>query len=393
MVSSSDVRPVSPGASVHYASAMTMEPRRWPDTTLRSARFPQLSRVISASVFVLVAALTACGGEATGPGSGPPPVIPPEVDRGYTAFVSGNTTDAQTTPLGGALLAGGGTDSDAGMRWLLAQGGARSASAFGDVVVLRTSGSNGYNSYLENFGANSVTSIVLSSVAGANSDFVRSAIAKAEVVFLAGGDQSTYVNLWSGTALQAAVNARIAEGYPIGGTSAGLAVLGPFVYSALDVSSTSAQVMTNPYDASVTLANALFSMPLLPNLITDSHFVVRNRMGRLVTFLARLQQDGRAPAPRGIGVDERSAVGITRNGVATVFGAGNGAYLLSLSTTATRVCVNTTPATPLSLAPVTVVHVPVGSQFSVSAWSSATSTPYTLSVLNGVLASSTGSVY
>ena len=335
-------------------------------------------------------ALSACRDHPTDPRE---PAAPPAIPVGYASYVSGSTIDVQTVPAGGALLAGGGTDSDAGMQWLLAQGGATGLRAYGDVVVLRTSGSNGYNAYLEAFGANSVTSIVISSTAGANSDFVSNAIAKAEVIFLAGGDQSTYVNLWTGTALQRAVNRRVSEGYPVGGTSAGLAVLGPFVYSALDVSSTSAQVMANPYDASVTIADALFTVPLLPNVITDSHFAVRNRMGRLVTFLARLQQDGRAPAPRGIGIDERSAVGVSKTGLATVFGAGSGAYLLSVMPSALRQCVNSSPATPLSFSPVTTVNVPVGSQFSVTTWTSARSIPYTLSVVNGVLTSSSGSVY
>jgi cyanophycinase len=339
---------------------------------------------------VWVAIVAGCGGASTAPAVAPPT---PPVDRGYTAFVSGRSTDAQTVPLGGALLAGGGTDSDAGMQWLLAQGGARSPGAFGDVVVLRTSGSDGYHSYFLDMGANSVSSFVIANTAGANSDVVRTAIARAEVIFLAGGDQSTYVERWAGTALQAAVNARVAEGYPIGGTSAGLAVMGAFVYAALDVSATSAQVLANPYDPSITLAGALFNQPLLPNVLTDSHYVVRNRMGRLVTFLARLQQDARAVAPRGLGIDERSAVGLSRAGTATVFGAGSGAYLLSVPSTATRVCVRTVPATPLSLFPVTVVRVPVGSQFDVATWSSTTSASYVLRVDNGVLSSSSGSVY
>ena len=75
------------------------------------------------------------------------------------------------------------------------------------MVVLRTSGSDGYNAWLAKLGANSVTSIVISSKGGANSEFVRKSIANAEVVFIAGGDQSTYVKLWSGSSLQAAVNA------------------------------------------------------------------------------------------------------------------------------------------------------------------------------------------
>lgn len=313
-----------------------------------------------------------------------------KVNPGYTAYVSGSTTDVQTTPSGGALLAGGGTDSDAGMQWLLAQGGARSAGKYGDVVVLRTSGTNGYNKYFVNFGANSVTSIVISNVSGANSDYVRTAIGKAEVIFIAGGDQSTYVNLWTGTALQTAVNARVAAGFPIGGTSAGLAVLGPYVYAAFNASSTSPTVLANPYDVSVTLTGALFNVPFLPNLITDSHFMVRDRMGRLVTFLARLQQDGRATAPRGIGVDERSAVGVALDGSATVFGAGNGAYLLSVTSGATRVCaVNTA----LTYTPVTTVRVPVGAQFNLSTWTAPNTTAYTLSATSGLLTSSKGAIY
>jgi len=349
------------------------------------------------SALLLSLALAACSSRSTSPTG---PATPNTLDgltaaaakvaSGYATYVSGSTADVQTTPIGGALLAGGGTDSDAGMQWLLAQGGSRSAGKYGDVVVLRTSGTNGYNKYFVNFGANSVTSIVISSVAGANSDYVKNAIAKAEVIFLAGGDQSTYVNLWTGTALQTAVNARVAAGYPIGGTSAGLAVLSPFVYAAFNVSSTSATVLANPYDASVTITNALFQVPVLQNLITDSHFKVRDRMGRLVTFLARLQQDGRASAPRGVGVDEASAIGVAPNGAATVFGAGNGAYLLSVTNTATRVCaVNT----PLTYTPVTTVRVPVGAQFNLATWTAPNATSYTLSATTGLLTSSTGAIY
>lgn len=311
-------------------------------------------------------------------------------DPGYVAYASGSTTDAVTTPLGGALLAGGGTDSDAGMRWLLAQGGTRGTNRYGDVVVLRTSGADGYNKYLMGFGANSVTSFVIRSAAGANSPYVRDAIARAEVVFIAGGDQSTYVKRWQGSALQTAVNARVAAGYPIGGTSAGLAVLSEYVYSSLNLSSTSATLLANPYDSSATFARSLFTVPLLKNVITDSHFVARNRLGRSVTFLARLQQDGWATAPRGIAVDEESALGVTASGAGTVFGAGNGVYFLSADTTATRVCL---PGTALTLTPVTTHHVPVGKSFDIGAWTTSDAVAYTLSASAGALTSGTGSIY
>lgn len=316
-----------------------------------------------------------------------------EAAAGYVSYFTGSTTDAQTTPLGGSYLAGGGTDVAAGMTWLMAQGGQRSAGTYGDVVVLRTSGSNGYNKWLVKLGANSVTSIVISSQAGANSAFVLNTIAKAEVIFIAGGDQSTYVNLWDGTSLQSAVNARVAAGYPIGGTSAGLAVLGEFVYAAFNASAVSTTVMADPYHSSVTLTPALFQVPLLANIITDTHFKTRDRMGRLLTFLARLQQDGMATAPRGIAVDEGGGVGVTPGRVATVFGGGSGAYFATVTSSVTRTCVQSTPPTPLTYTPVVVHHVPVGKTFDLAAWTGTGIVPYTLSVTGGTLTSSTGVVY
>jgi len=347
------------------------------------------------SALALVVVLAACGtapDSPTAPNATPPTTgvsFAKPVDPGYKVYQNGSTTDAVTQPVGGAYLAGGGTDVDAGMVWLMGQGGTRSPGKYGDVVVLRTTGSNGYNKYLVNLGANSVTSIVITTVAGANSAVVTNAIAKAEVVFLAGGDQSTYVNLWRGTALQTAVNARVAQGYPIGGTSAGLAVMGQYVYAALNASSESAIVLQNPFDASVTLQTALFNVPLLTNVITDSHFTTRDRMGRLLVFLARLQQDGMATAPRAIAIDEGSGVGVAPNGSTTTFGTGAGAYYLSVETSATRVC---RANTPLTYSPVTTVHVQNGQNFSLGSWTSSVA-PYTLSVSNGVVSSSTGSIY
>ena len=210
------------------------------------------------------------------------------------------------------------------------------------------------------------------------------------MVFIAGGDQSTYVNLWRGTSLVTAVNARVAQGYPIGGTSAGLAVLGQYVYAALNASSESSIVVQNPFDASVTLQNALFSVPLLANVLTDSHFRTRDRMGRLLVFLARLQQGGMASAPRAIAVDEGSGVGVSANGATTTFGSGAGAYYLNVASNVTRVCAANTP---LTYSPVTTVHVTNGGSFTFGSWTSASVAPYTLSVSNGVVSSSTGSIY
>lgn len=308
---------------------------------------------------------------------------------GFTLYTTKGATDVVTTPVGGVYLAGGGTDLDAGMVWLMARGGTRSGGGYGDVVVLRTSGTNGYNSYLQRLGANSVTSIVITTRAGADAPDVLNAINRAEVLFIAGGDQSTYVNLWRGTQLQARVNARIAAGVPVGGTSAGLAVLGQYVYSAQNVSTTSAMALANPFDASITLEPALFTVPLLANVITDSHFVIRDRMGRLLTFLARLQQGGVASAPRAIGVDEGTGVGVAPGGATTTFGTASGAYYLSVASTVTRVC---SANTPLTYFPVNAARVRTGQSFNVSTWTGSTPA-YTYSVNTGVMSSSNGAIY
>ena len=57
-------------------------------------------------------------------------------------------------------------------------------------------------------------------------------IRNAEAMFIAGGDQSNYARYWKDTPVEDAINFVAAKPAPIGGTSAGMAVLSEFVYSA-----------------------------------------------------------------------------------------------------------------------------------------------------------------
>jgi hypothetical protein len=59
----------------------------------------------------------------------------------YTSYKIGNTTDLVTNPSGGVCLMGGATEDDNAMRWFLQRANG------GDIVVLRASGSDGYNTY------------------------------------------------------------------------------------------------------------------------------------------------------------------------------------------------------------------------------------------------------
>lgn len=273
--------------------------------------------------------------------------------KGYTRYLVGNAANVPGVLNGGILLAGGGTDSDQAMNWLLDQGGN------GDVVVLDAYGDDSYGAYLKGLGADSVETFVFSSREGAAAPAVLSAVAAAEVIWIDGGDQSKYVALWDATPLQTAVNARLAQGAAIGGTSAGMAVLGDLVYSATNGSAQSNAVLANPYNRDVTLRPQLFNLPILDYVITDTHFKVRDRMGRLLGFLARLEKDLAVNNPRAIAVDEASALGITRAGATTVYGSGAGVWFVRTDsvTDANTVC---RPKTALAYGPVTVQHVPTG---------------------------------
>ena len=56
-------------------------------------------------------------------------------------------------------------------------------------------------------------------------------INSAELVFFAGGDQGRYLDIWANTPVQTAVQNKIDSGITIGGTSAGLAIMGTRVYT------------------------------------------------------------------------------------------------------------------------------------------------------------------
>jgi cyanophycinase len=309
----------------------------------------------------------------------------------YQYIRFGQKADVQTHPSPGIAMMGGGSDLDEAFRWLCKKANG------GDFLVLRARGDDAYNPYVNGLcKLNSVATLIVPDRDAAQDPAVAEIIRHAEVLFIAGGDQARYVNFWRGTPVQNAINANLAAGKPIGGTSAGLAVLGEFAYGALgdapdDDDLTSSDVLRDPYFRRVTLVRGLLDNPRLHGLLTDSHFAKRDRMGRSLGFLARIMQDAWSATPREIAIDEGSAVLLEIDGRATVVGPGKGAYFLR-PTQAPEVC---QPKTPLTFRDITVYRVPAGTRFDISKWSGEGGISYSLSVEQGVIHSTQpgGSIY
>jgi len=308
---------------------------------------------------------------------------------GFQAFIVGNPADAPPAQglSPGLVLMGGGTDVDAAFQWMCQRAGG------GDFVVIRTTGTDAYNPYIQQLcpQMDSVETIIITSVTGANSAYVSSHIQNAEALWIAGGDQSTYVDTWRGTAVQTGVDFLLnSKQVPVGGTSAGLAVLSQFIYTGALGSVTSSQALANPFHRYVTLDRDLFQSALGGNKLYDSHFVTRDRMGRSLVFLARIVNNGWSTQPRGIGVDERTAILVLPNGSSSMVGEG-AAYFLQAPGPA-QVLADRTPLTYLNIG---VYKVPQGGTFNFSTWSGTGGVAYTLNVNNGSLTSTQagGNIY
>ena len=308
---------------------------------------------------------------------------PAQTTPAYRYFRLGNATNIAVTPRASYALMGGGTDLDEAFVWLCGR------ANHGDLLVLRATGTDAYNPYIQKLcSLNSVATIVIPNRAAAVDLFVAQAISHASALFIAGGDQANYINFWQGTPVQTALNDAIRRGVPIGGTSAGLAVLGEYAYTAQgdkpdgpDLDSKTA--LADPFGSRITLAHNFLVIPILKGIITDSHFARRDRMSRLLVFLAHLNQPDANPLPvssiRGIGVEQGAAVLVEPDGKAAVIGKGS-AYFVDTRGAKGIVA----QQTPLTFGDYAVAKVTPGHTFSLSTWTGE-ATQYKLSVQAGIV--------
>lgn len=123
-------------------------------------------------------------------------------------------------------------------------------------------------------------------------------------VFFSGGDQNRIMDVLADDGLFQMIKSKYNSGTPFGGTSAGAAVM-------------SDPMMTGEADLKIldgTKVGVRKGLGLLPNVIFDQHFLVRQRHNRLFGLIIA------NPKMLGIGIDEDTSVMIEDNRRLTVVG-------------------------------------------------------------------------
>jgi cyanophycinase len=237
----------------------------------------------------------------------------------------GNDKNKETTQTSLSVLLGGGKNETNGFRHFL------NAAGGGDIVVLTGKGylNNRYTHDIwkmaEEFKIkiDSVESIALLNKNASNEEFVLEKIRNAEAIFFTGGDQSKYIDRIKNSELQTLLQKKINTGVAIAGTSAGLAIMGEYIFSAVRGGITSLRALKNPLSKIISIESNFLNIPGTENIITDTHFSNRNREGRLLSFMYRTQRDYNLKSIVGLGIDEQTSLTIFSNGDTMAQGLGN----------------------------------------------------------------------
>lgn len=166
---------------------------------------------------------------------------------------------------------------------------------------------------------NSCVTATLQTAEEANSVEIVDIIDQSEAVYFAGGNQCVYVN-WRDSDMHLAINRLVERGGGIGGGSAGLAIQGSTIYDGCSGSVRSEEALADPYHEYISFSEGMFSLAPLAHTITDSHFSERDRLGRLISFLARMTSEKDRDIFYGLGLDDQTSVVIDQSGIGKVFG-------------------------------------------------------------------------
>jgi cyanophycinase len=191
---------------------------------------------------------------------------------------------------GALVIVGGGGTPDSVVEILFSYSGGRGSR----MVILAQASSRpeaGEESvaYWKGKGFEHVVSLDLTDAAAA-----REAIASASLIWFPGGDQTRLLEAIEKADLADAIRAQHRAGAVVGGTSAGAAVLSPWMIIGGETAD-----LTVVRSGSAAMTKGL---GLLPGTIIDQHFLKRQRFNRLLSAVLD------HPDFVGIGIDEKTAI-------------------------------------------------------------------------------------
>jgi len=189
-----------------------------------------------------------------------------------------------------------------------------------EVLVLSYSDASDWiPDYFKSLGAVSSSNIKINSRELAESQDIYDRIINAGAVFIKGGDQWKYIDFWKGTKTESAIRELYNSGGVIAGTSAGAMILGEIVFSAENGSADPREALINPISNSVKLEDQFLG--LIGNVLFDTHFIERGRVGRLISFILNYKHNA-GKEIMGVGIDDKTAICIGPDGISEVFGSG-----------------------------------------------------------------------
>lgn len=223
------------------------------------------------------------------------------------------------SPAGPLFIVGGGRQPDALVERFIEMSGGPGVARIA-VIPLASSepveSGEGKVEHLRGYGADAF--VLLTTATEATAPAVRARLADATGIWFTGGDQSRITSALDGTPLLAELRRRNLQGVPIGGTSAGAAIMSPLMLTGSQVLAGEDSIGYHGDTFSRIARETIEVVPgfgLLPGVIVDQHFVRRERHNRLLSAVLE------RPDYIGIGIDESTALEVTANGRWQVHGA------------------------------------------------------------------------
>jgi cyanophycinase len=135
-------------------------------------------------------------------------------------------------------------------------------------------------------------------------------LAVATGIWFSGGDQARLIQAYQGTGVESAIRKRFQLGHVVGGTSAGAAIMGDLM-----IEGGTDEAKTAP------------GFGFIPGIVVDQHFTQRRREKRLTGVIENNKDYA------GLGIDEATAVVLTKGRQMRVIGTGAATIVLAKSAT------------------------------------------------------------